>query len=60
MLSSRIFLLLYDKVNYHILAGMNYVITIVCAIIVAWILTVLIYEPILRITEKLGKLSKSA
>jgi len=60
MLSSRIFLLLYDKMNYHILAGMNYVVTIVCAIIVAWILTVLIYEPILRITEKLGKLSKSA
>lgn len=60
MLSSKIFLLLCDELNYHILTGMNYIVTFLCSALVAWVLTILVYEPVLKVTERMTGTKRSA
>ncbi|MEG1848498.1 MAG: acyltransferase [Lachnospiraceae bacterium] len=54
-LSTAFFLVMYNKINYHILFLLNYVLTFTISTILAWVLTKLIDQPGTKMAEKITR-----
>lgn len=53
--TASVFLALYQKMNYHLLAVLCYVITVVVALTMSWLLTRFVEKPGIKMAEKLTK-----